>query len=100
MWSVKFVGEDRVLTGQSPDIRTRTCGKADAVASADNKIKLHSIDIQNGKSTVMQKYTGHTQPVRGLSLKPDGKGFWSCANDGCATSYLFVCESATNDLDL
>lgn len=83
MWAVKFVGEDRVLTGEL-HLRRWDCWNSwlTMVASADNKIKLHSIDVCNGKSTVMQEYTGHTQPVRGLSLKPDARGFWSCANDG------------------
>ena len=84
MWAVKFVGEDRLLTGELLGFMRTLQPRhgAERVASADNKIKLHSIDASNGKSTVIQEYTGHTQPVRGLSLKPDGQGFWSCANDG------------------
>ncbi|WRT66660.1 uncharacterized protein IL334_003620 [Kwoniella shivajii] len=72
IWAVKFVGEDRLLT-----------------ASADKKIILHSLDVASGRSTPLQTYTGHTEPVRGLSLKPDGKGFWSCANDGNVNIYSF-----------
>ncbi|WVF71170.1 hypothetical protein IAT40_005968 [Kwoniella sp. CBS 6097] len=72
IWSVKFVGEDRILT-----------------ASADKKIILHSLDIASGRSTPLQEYTGHSEPVRGLSLKPDGKGFWSCANDSNVHVYSF-----------
>lgn len=52
-----------------------------ALASADMSIILHSFDLGTGRSTVLQKYSGHTQPVRGLALRPDGKGFWSCGND-------------------
>ncbi|KAK8864675.1 hypothetical protein IAR55_001927 [Kwoniella newhampshirensis] len=72
IWAVKFIGEDRLLT-----------------ASADKKIILHSLDVASGRSTPMQEYTGHTEPVRGLSLRPDGKGFWSCANDGLVNIYVF-----------
>ncbi|WVW84162.1 hypothetical protein I302_106192 [Kwoniella bestiolae CBS 10118] len=72
IWAVKFVGEDRLLT-----------------ASADKKIILHSLDIASGRSTPLQTYTGHSEPVRGLSLKPDGSGFWSCANDGNINIYSF-----------
>ncbi|WWC89009.1 uncharacterized protein L201_003926 [Kwoniella dendrophila CBS 6074] len=72
VWSVKFVGEDRLLT-----------------ASADKKIILHSLDVASGRSTPLQTYTGHSEPVRGLSLKPDGQGFWSCANDGNINIYSF-----------
>ncbi|WWC94553.1 hypothetical protein V866_001399 [Kwoniella sp. B9012] len=72
IWAVKFVGEDRLLT-----------------ASADKKIILHSLDIASGRSTPLQTYTGHSEPVRGLSLKPDGTGFWSCANDGNINIYSF-----------
>ncbi|CAK9781176.1 PFU-domain-containing protein [Cutaneotrichosporon oleaginosum] len=72
VWAVKFVGEDRVLT-----------------ASADKEIILHAIDVANGRSTPLQTYTGHTEPVRGLSLRPDGKGFWSCGNDGLVNLYSF-----------
>jgi phospholipase A-2-activating protein len=72
VWAVKFVGEDRVLT-----------------ASADKTITLHAIDVANGRSTPLQTYTGHTEPVRGLSLRPDGQGFWSCGNDGLVNLYSF-----------
>ncbi|WVQ99687.1 hypothetical protein IAU59_006826 [Kwoniella sp. CBS 9459] len=72
IWSVKFVGEDRILT-----------------ASADKKIILHSLDMASGRSAPLQEYTGHSEPVRGLSLKPDGKGFWSCANDSNVHVYSF-----------
>ncbi|KAL1411377.1 hypothetical protein Q8F55_002333 [Vanrija albida] len=72
VWAVKFVGEDRLLT-----------------ASADNSITLHAIDVQNGKSHPLQTYTGHSQPVRSLSLRPDGTGFWSCANDSLVNVYSF-----------
>ncbi|BEJ16389.1 hypothetical protein CspHIS471_0509940 [Cutaneotrichosporon sp. HIS471] len=72
VWAVKFVGEDRVLT-----------------ASADKTITLHAIDIANGRSTPLQTYTGHTEPVRGLSLRADGQGFWSCGNDGLVNLYSF-----------
>ncbi|WWC69902.1 uncharacterized protein I206_103845 [Kwoniella pini CBS 10737] len=72
IWAVKFVGEDRLLT-----------------ASADKKITLHSLDVSSGRSTPLQTYSGHTEPVRGLSLKPDGTGFWSCANDGNINIYSF-----------
>ncbi|WWC62195.1 uncharacterized protein I303_104790 [Kwoniella dejecticola CBS 10117] len=72
IWAVKFVGEDRLLT-----------------ASADKQIILHSLDVSSGRSTPLQTYTGHTEPVRGLSLKPDGTGFWSCANDGNINIYSF-----------
>jgi phospholipase A-2-activating protein len=50
-------------------------------ASADKTIVLHAFDISTGSSTVLQTYTGHTEPVRGLALRPDGEGFWSCGND-------------------
>ncbi|WOO81219.1 Phospholipase A-2-activating protein [Vanrija pseudolonga] len=72
VWAVKFVGEDRLLT-----------------ASADKTITLHAIDVVNGKSHPLQTYTGHSQPVRGLSLRPDGTGFWSCANDSLVNVYSF-----------
>ncbi|WVR06773.1 hypothetical protein IAU60_003808 [Kwoniella sp. DSM 27419] len=72
IWAVKFVGEDKLLT-----------------ASADKKIILHSLDIASGRTTPLQEYTGHTEPVRGLSLRPDGTGFWSCANDSNVHIYSF-----------
>ncbi|WVQ79673.1 hypothetical protein IAT38_001773 [Cryptococcus sp. DSM 104549] len=72
IWAVKFVGEDRLLT-----------------ASADKKIILHSLDVASGRSTPLQEYTGHTEPVRGLALRADGQGFWSCANDGNVNIYSF-----------
>ncbi|ORX35613.1 PLAA family ubiquitin binding-domain-containing protein [Kockovaella imperatae] len=72
VWAVRFVGEDRTM-----------------LAAADNKIFLHSIDIASGSSTVLQEYTGHSQPVRGLSLTSDTKGFWSCANDSLVNVYSF-----------
>lgn len=58
-------------------------------ASADKTITLHAIDLANGTSTPLQTYTGHTEPVRGLSLRPDGQGFWSCGNDGLVNLYSF-----------
>ncbi|ORY26315.1 putative phospholipase A-2-activating protein [Naematelia encephala] len=72
VWAVRFVGEDRLLT-----------------AAADKKIILHAIDLASGTSHPLQEYTGHTEPVRGLSLKPDGKGFWSCGNDSLVNLYSF-----------
>nr|ODO04023.1 phospholipase A-2-activating protein [Cryptococcus depauperatus CBS 7855] len=57
--------------------------------SADNKIILHSFDISSGKTTPLQTYTGHTQPVRGLALMSNGTGFWSCANDSYVNIYSF-----------
>ncbi|KIR59591.1 phospholipase A-2-activating protein [Cryptococcus bacillisporus CA1873] len=72
VWSVKFVGEDRILT-----------------ASADKKIILHSFDPASGRTTPIQTYTGHTEPVRGLALRADRQGFWSCANDGNVNIYSF-----------
>ena len=76
VWSVKFIGEDRLLTGES-----LSCNGSSTIAGSDNKIILHSIDVNSGKSTVLQEYTGHEQPVRGVSLTKDGQGFWSCSND-------------------
>ncbi|TYJ54476.1 hypothetical protein B9479_004895 [Cryptococcus floricola] len=81
VWSVKFVGNDRLLT-----------------ASADNKIILHALDVASGRSTPLQTYTGHTQPVRGLALRPDGQGFWSCANDGNINIYSFDKPAPINTL--
>ncbi|WVQ77835.1 hypothetical protein IAR50_007530 [Cryptococcus sp. DSM 104548] len=81
VWSVKFVGEDRLLS-----------------ASADNKIILHSLDVASGRSTPLQTYTGHTQPVRGLALRPDGQGFWSCSNDGNINIYSFDKPAPINTL--
>ncbi|ODO08391.1 phospholipase A-2-activating protein [Cryptococcus wingfieldii CBS 7118] len=81
IWSVKFVGEDRLLT-----------------ASADNRIILHSLDLASGRSTPLQTYTGHTQPVRGLALRPDGQGFWSCSNDGNINIYSFDKPAPINTL--
>ncbi|EIW66002.1 hypothetical protein TREMEDRAFT_41188 [Tremella mesenterica DSM 1558] len=72
VWSIKFVGEDRLLTG-----------------AADKSIILHSIDVTNGTSFPLQTFTGHTAPVRGLSISPGGKGFWSCANDSLVNFYTF-----------
>lgn len=80
VWAVKFVGEDNILTGECYHYRFRNQSKQ--TAGADKKIYLHSIDVATGRSTVLQEYTGHSQVVRGISLRTDGKGFWSCGNDG------------------
>ncbi|KAK1923997.1 WD40-repeat-containing domain protein [Papiliotrema laurentii] len=72
VWAVHFVGEDRLLT-----------------AGSDNRILLHAIDINAGTSTVLQEYGGHEQPIRGVSLTTDGKGFWSCSNDASVNIYSF-----------
>ncbi|CAD6591836.1 MAG: hypothetical protein TREMPRED_000211 [Tremellales sp. Tagirdzhanova-0007] len=69
VWAIRFVGEDRLLT-----------------ASADKKIILHAIDVRSGTTHQLQEYSGHTEPVRGLSLRTDSKGFWSCGNDGLTDS--------------
>lgn len=88
VWAVKFVGEDRLLTGASlRSFSSRLL--TDPPASADKTITLHAIDVDNGKSHPLQTYTGHSQPVRGLSLRPDGTGFWSCANDSLVNVYSF-----------
>lgn len=84
VWAVKFVGEDRVLTGE---FQLEMTGLIPA--SADKTIILHAIDVSNGTSTPLQTYSGHTEPVRGLSLRPDGQGFWSCGNDGLVNLYSF-----------
>ena len=90
VWAVKFVGEDRILTGE---LETDwEFGWADSVGSAflgsaDKKIILHTFDVKTGTSTPLQEYTGHTEPVRGLSLRTDGQGFWSCANDGYVPAF-------------
>lgn len=84
VWAIRFVGEDRLLTGA---IRlTFDNDLANAVihvaASADKKIILHTLDVRKGTTHQLQEYSGHSEPVRGLSLKTDGQGFWSCGNDG------------------
>lgn len=43
---------------------------------------LHAIDGKRGTSSQLQEYSGHSDPVRGLSLRADEQGFWSCGNDG------------------
>lgn len=65
------------------------CGIALTSASADKTIVLHHIDAAAGKTTPLQHYTGHTDVVRGISLRPDGRGFWSCGNDGLINLYRF-----------
>lgn len=82
IWAVKFIGEDRLLTGKLP-VPTRLVrgDSLPSLASADKTIVLHQFDVAKGTSTPLQTYTGHTEPVRGLSLTPDKKGFWSCGND-------------------
>lgn len=89
VWAVRFIGEDRILTGSwsSPDPYLANMPQA----SADKKIILHSFDISSGRSTILQEYSGHTEPVRGLSLKKGGKGFWSCGNDGLVLASTIVC---------
>ena len=79
VWAVKFIGEDRLLTGRSTGM---TSEESSSVASADKTIVLHQLDLAKGTSKPIRTYTGHTEPVRGLSLQPGGKGFWSCGNDG------------------
>lgn len=51
-------------------------------ASADASILLHSIS-----GGLIKKFTGHSQPVRSLSLTVDGQGFWSGGNDGQVNLY-------------
>lgn len=77
---MKFIGEDRVLTGEL-EVLGLGCTLTIA-ASADKTIVLHQLDLAKGTSHPLQTYTGHTEPVRGLSLQRGGKGFWSCGNDG------------------
>ncbi|KAK4685850.1 phospholipase A-2-activating protein, partial [Tremellales sp. Uapishka_1] len=72
VWAVKFVGEDRILT-----------------ASADKSITLHLLDFDHKTATPLQTYSGHTDCVRGLSLRPNQQGFWSCGNDGLVNLYTF-----------
>ncbi|KAL7422039.1 hypothetical protein Q5752_003812 [Cryptotrichosporon argae] len=70
VWAVKFVGEDKLLT-----------------ASADKTITLHSLSATGAKP--IRSYTGHSDCVRGLAVRPDGSGFWSCGNDARVNLYAF-----------
>lgn len=79
VWAVRFIGEDRLLTGK---LLLLGQDQANISASADKTIVLHQLDLAKGTSKPLRTYTGHTEPVRGLSLQPGGKGFWSCGNDG------------------
>lgn len=86
VWAVRFVGKDRLLTGWPSFLRKSHTLTS---ASADKTIILHSFDVASGSTAKLQTFTGHDGPVRGLSLRPDGKGFWSCANDSNVNIYYF-----------
>ena len=89
VWAVRFVGEDRILTGENGTALQESADSGlRSPAAADKKIILHAIDVASGKSNALQEYSGHAEPVRGLSLRTDGKGFWSCGNDGYVRQHI------------
>jgi len=56
--------------------------------SADKSIKHWKLNPSNSSSTLICKYTGHTDCVRGLALSNvNDQHFFSCSNDGSAIQW-------------